>query len=342
MPKRSSGLDFSDGRLPNTNNNLEQHPDLADRGNGAVRLQRNHTERKRLQGLQRTLTNASSYLAPPTQRTFKEKFNVWLINEGGRRIFFGTWIFLHMLVIAFGFMNYNLKDNMVNARATFGITYRTWLPLFCAFTYSIIPLFRPAAIARSAALVLHVDVAFILLPVCRNFVSYLRRTPLNDIIPFDRNITFHKATAWSIVVFTVVHILAHMVNFYRLAMADTSATTTGQRVLAFLATNFTTGPGVTGWIMTACLGAMVYYAREKVRRATFERFWYSHHLFIIFFINWQLHGMFCMIKPDRPPYCSFNTIAVFWVTFFSFLALYPILNTTQTAVLARWRRHLDR
>ncbi|KAF8812829.1 NADPH oxidase B [Phlegmacium glaucopus] len=293
MPKkRSSGLDFSDGRLPNTNDTLEQHPDLSDnQPNGAVHLQRNRTERRRLQGLQRTVTNASSTMAPPSDRSVKEKINVWRINEGGRQIFFATWILLHLLVIVFGFMNYQLKDNLVNARALFGITY---------------------PIARTAALVLHVDVAFILLPVCRNFVSYLRRSPLNDVIPFDKNITFHKATAWSMVVFTAVHVLAHMVNFYKLAMADPDATTTGQRILAFLGANFTTGPGVTGWIMTVSLAIMVFYAREKVRRATFERFWYSHHLFIVFFINWQLHGMFCMIKPDRPPFCSFNTIGVFW------------------------------
>jgi len=135
---------------------------------------------------------------------------------------------------------------------------------------------------------------------------------LNDIIPFDKNLTFHKATAWSIVFFTAVHILAHMVNFYKLAMADTDAKTTGARIGAFLAANFVTGPGATGWIMTASLGIMVWFAIEKRRRSNFEWFWYSHHLFIIFFINWQLHGMFCMIKPDRPPYCSFNTIGVFW------------------------------
>lgn len=293
MPKkRSSGLDFSDGRPPNTDNNLEQHSDLIDnQPNGSVHLQRNRTERRRLQGLQRTLTNSSSVMAPPTRKSFKEKFNVWLINEGGRQIFFATWIFLHCLVIAFGLMNYQLNDDLTGARATFGITY---------------------PIARSAALVLHVDVAFILLPVCRNFVSFLRRTPLNSIIPFDKNITFHKATAWSMVIFTGVHILAHMVNFYKLAMANTSATTTGQRILTFLGANFTTGPGITGWIMTASLAIIVIFAREKVRKANFERFWYSHHLFLVFFINWQFHGMFCMIKPDRPPYCSSNTIGVFW------------------------------
>ncbi|KAI0074348.1 NADPH oxidase [Panus rudis PR-1116 ss-1] len=282
---RSSGLDFSDGKMPN----LDQHPDL--RANpGASHLQRNKTERRRLQGLQRSNTT-SSVRAPYRPQGWREKWDHWMINEGGRRLFFFVWVFLHLIVTAFGFMHYQLKDNSVGARATFGITF---------------------PIARTAALVLHVDVAFILLPVCRNFISLLRRTPLNDVIPFDKNITFHKATAWSIVVGTVVHILAHMVNFAKLAMADPDAKNTGQRIVAFLAANFATGPGATGWIMTAALFIMVWYAMEKRRRANFEKFWYTHHLFIVFFINWQLHGMFCMIKPDRPPYCSFNTIGVFW------------------------------
>lgn len=101
--------------------------------------------------------------------------------------FFGVWILLHSMVFAFGFINFQLSgasshglltglkrclprtDNLTGARDMFGITY---------------------PIARSSALVLHVDVAFILLPVCRNFITLIRRTPLNGVIPFDSNITF--------------------------------------------------------------------------------------------------------------------------------------------------------
>jgi NADPH oxidase len=60
----------------------------------------------------------------------------------------------------------------------------------------------------------------------------------------------HKATGWLIIVWTVVHVLAHMVNFYKFAR---DASTTGQRIGAFFAVNFTIGPGVTGLIMAASL-----------------------------------------------------------------------------------------
>ena len=102
-----------------------------------------------------------------------------------------------------------------------------------------------------------------------------------------------------------------MVNFYKLAASMSS--TPSELALNFVAANFATGPGATGWIMTITLGIMTFFSSAKQRKINFERFWYSHHLFIIFFINWQLHGMFCMIKPDRPPYCSYDSVGVFWV-----------------------------
>ncbi|KAJ7202288.1 ferric reductase NAD binding domain-containing protein [Mycena pura] len=264
-----------------------------DAGKGARHLQRNKTERRRLQGLHTVKSNGGPP-KPILAHTWGQNWSVWMINEGNRTLFFIVFLCLHLVAAVLAALHYSLKDNLNTARATFGPTF---------------------VIARSAAVVLHIDVIFILLPVCRNFVSILRRTPLSTVIAFDENITLHKATAWSIVIGSLVHTLAHVVNLYRLTMADTSATTTGKRVEFFIVANFIIGPLWTGWLMWAALGVMVYFAIEKRRRQPnggFEKFWYTHHLFIPFFILWQLHGMFCMIKPDRPPYCSYNTIGVFW------------------------------
>ncbi|KAF7356062.1 FAD-binding FR-type domain-containing protein [Mycena venus] len=273
--KHTSGPDFSDG-----NSALKAH--AADVPATAFD-QRNKAERLRLQGLQSTNAPQGRVRHDPTRpKTLGEKISLWLINEGRQQIFFAVFLLLHLIVLVLGFVHYGLKDNLNTARATFGITF---------------------TIARAAALVLHVDVVFILLPVCRNFVSIVRRTPLGDVIPFDKNVTFHKATGWAIVVGSVVHTLAHIVNLYRLTMADTSARTTGQRIAFFLSANFTIGPLITGWLMWICLGTMVFFAVEKRRGAKdggFERFWYTHHLFIPFFILWQLHGH-VLHDPARPP-----------------------------------------
>jgi len=278
---RTDGLDFAD-------RNLMDHPDVAigDQARPS-QLQRNKTERFRLQGLQRSTSSVSKPVAKP--KALADRLKVWMINEGGRQVFFGVFILFHVLVGVLGFLHYQRKDNLVNARKVFGLGF---------------------SIARASALLCHVDVIYILLPVCRNFISFLRRTPLNDFIPFDKNITFHKATGWSLVIWSLVHTIAHIVNVINLAIQ--AADTTGERVKTFFLICVEAGPAITGWIMWVCLGAMAWTARESKRRENFERFWYTHHLFIVFFINWQLHGMFCMIQPDRPPYCSFNIIGVFW------------------------------
>jgi NADPH oxidase len=193
-----------------------------------------------------------------------------------------------MMVFAFGFMNYQIKDSLSIARGTFGITF---------------------AIARSSALVLHFDVAMILFPVCRTLISILRQTPLNGIIPFDKNITFHMLTAWSIVFFSWVHTIAHWNNFAQIAAKNNLG------FGGFLLANFVTGPGWTGYIMLVALMAMAITAYEKYRRANFERFWYTHHLFVVFFVFWSIHGAFCMIQPDFAPYCvsiGSTAIGVFW------------------------------
>ncbi|THU81158.1 NADPH oxidase [Dendrothele bispora CBS 962.96] len=283
-------MDFVDTKYgdPNGRNHLMDHPDLNVNGAGA-HLQRNKTERHRLQGLQRTLTATSNTSVPARAPNAIAKWKVWMINEGGRQLFFAIFILLHILVGVLGFLHYDLKDNLVNSRKMFGLGF---------------------TIARASALLCHIDVIFILLPVCRNFISLMRRSPVGTVIPFDKNITFHKSVGWSMLIWSLVHTLAHIVNVINLAID--SADTTGERVKNFFLLCVEAGPAVTGWIMLACLCVMVWYAREAKRRAKFERFWYTHHLFIVFFINWQLHGMFCMIQPDRPPFCSFNTIGVFW------------------------------
>jgi predicted ferric reductase len=138
----------------------------------------------------------------------------------------------------------------------------------------------------------------------------------------DKNISFHKRTsyfpfsgyalsnqllivvAYSLVFFTWVHTIAHWNNFAQLATKNNLG------VKGFLLANFATGPGWSGYVMLFALMAMLFTSIEKPRRANYERFWSVHHLFIVFFAFWSIHGAFCMIKPDSAPFCS--GIGVFW------------------------------
>ncbi|KAH8724618.1 ferric reductase NAD binding domain-containing protein [Phaeosphaeriaceae sp. PMI808] len=240
-------------------------------------------ERSRWPPLTRMLMAGEMSDQRPRELTRKEKFDIWMVNEGYRRFFVFTFIILHIMVFTFGMMHYGFKDSSIGSRNQFGFTF---------------------PIARSAALVLHVDISLILFPVCRNLISMARRTPLNDIIPFDKNITFHKLVAWSIVFFSWVHTIAHWNNLGRFAAGNNLG------FMGFILANLATGPGWSGYVMLFALMAIALTAAEKARRANFERFWYTHHLFIVFFIFWSIHGAFCMIKPDFAPFC--DGIGVFW------------------------------
>lgn len=129
--KRFSGFDFKD-RNPFVDQNpfIEPKPDYNHAGASiGTSLHRNKPERDRLQGIQQTWMNGSIPKGPQKPHTLGQRFDLWMINEGGKRLFFFSWIFFHCLVIAFGFMNYQLSDDLTTARATFGITYCQYFPL---------------------------------------------------------------------------------------------------------------------------------------------------------------------------------------------------------------------
>ena len=232
------------------------------------------SERARTTALSRILASGEVSTEAPRALTPREKLDRWFVNEGSRRVFIGVFVTVHAMIFGFGFANYQLKDNLTGARATFGITY---------------------PIARASAMILHFDMSLLLFPVCRTLISMLRQTPLNGIIQFDKNITFHKLVAWSIVFFTWVHTIAHWNNFAQLAARNNLG------FKGFLLANFTTGPGWSGYVMLIALMAIVATSIEKAKRPNFERFWYTHHLFIIFFLFWSIHGVFGLIPADSAP-----------------------------------------
>jgi NADPH oxidase 2 len=117
-------------------------------------------------------------------------------------------------------------------------------------------------------------------------------------------LTSRTVVAYSLVFFTWVHTVAHWNNFAQLAAKNNLG------IKGFLLANFTTGPGWSGYVMLFTLMAMLFTSIEKPRRANYERFWSVHHLFIVFFGFWSIHGAFCMIKPDSAPFCG--GIGVFW------------------------------
>jgi len=65
-------------------------------------------------------------------------------------------------------------------------------------------------ISRGAGLVLSVDGAMILLPMCRNVLRYVR--PKMKWLPLDESQWFHRQVAYSMLVYTIIHTTAHYVK----------------------------------------------------------------------------------------------------------------------------------
>ena len=107
-------------------------------------------ERSRWPPLTRMLMSGEISDEPIRELTPKQKFDQWMVNEGYRRVTVAVFMLTQLLVFAFAAINFSLKDNLNNARQTFGFTYQ---------------------VARSAALILHVDVALVL------FRKSRRQTP---------------------------------------------------------------------------------------------------------------------------------------------------------------------
>ncbi|XP_053130013.1 NADPH oxidase 1 isoform X2 [Hemicordylus capensis] len=146
----------------------------------------------------------------------------------------------------------------------------------------------------------------------RQILGCCRRTMRKQL---DHNLTFHKLVAYMIVLHTAIHIIAHLFNFER--YNDAQQAPNGSLLLLLSQTNqhkgmwlnpihsnsttplyvtFTTIPGLTGVIITLALILMVTSSVQIIRRSYFEVFWYTHHLFVIYFVGLVIHGIAGLVR----------------------------------------------
>jgi len=210
------------------------------------------------------------------------------VNEGPLYTFVVIWMLINVVLFVTTF-NFYLGDKY------------TWLRVIVK---------DGLPVARGAASVLNFNCAVILIPVCRNLINAMRgcfESVRSVRRLFDKNILFHKWCAYVICLFATIHIGAHMFNVNRLATTDNPKADimvddndTAETIA------FTSVPGITGLFITLALILMVTTAVEQIRRSYFELFWYTHHLFIVFYVALCLHGsagfVHRQINFDQHPY----------------------------------------
>ncbi|XP_062194767.1 respiratory burst oxidase homolog protein E-like isoform X1 [Phragmites australis] len=176
--------------------------------------------------------------------------------------------------------------------------------------------------AKGAAETLKLNMALVLLPVCRNTLTWLRSSWARFFVPFDDNITFHKMIATAIVVGITLHAGNHLACDFPRVIASTP------EQYALVAGAF--GPekptyagllsgaeGVTGVVMVVLVAVSFTLATHPFRKgekgggagagaasrlpaplnrlAGFNAFWYSHHLLGIVYVLLLVHGYFLFL-----------------------------------------------
>lgn len=150
--------------------------------------------------------------------------------------------------------------------------------------------------SRGAGLVLSVDCTLILLPMCRNILKIIR--PTVPWLHLDESQWFHRQVAYAMLLFTTIHTAAHYVNFFNVERSQV-------RKEAAVQIHYTQPGAITGHIMLFCMLLMYTTAHVKIRKQSFETFWYTHHLFIPFLLGMYVHATGCFVRDTVEPISPF-------------------------------------
>ncbi|KAF8388686.1 hypothetical protein HHK36_025366 [Tetracentron sinense] len=163
--------------------------------------------------------------------------------------------------------------------------------------------------AKGAAETIKLNMSLILLPVCRNTLTWLRSTRARFFLPFDDNITFHKIIAFAIGIGILLHAGNHLAcDFPRLInsspqeFASVSSDFNNQKpTYKSLLTGVEGVTGITMVILIAIVFTLsTHWFRKNLvrlpaplnRLTGFNAFWYSHHLTALVYLLLVVHGYF--------------------------------------------------
>ncbi|KAK1351981.1 Respiratory burst oxidase-like [Heracleum sosnowskyi] len=172
-------------------------------------------------------------------------------------------------------------------------------------------------IAKGSAETLKFNMALILLPVCRNTITWLRsRTRLGLVIPFDDNVNFHKVVSTGIAIGAALHVGAHLsCDFPRLLHSTDNEYERMEHYFGHHRPNdyWWFVSGTEGWtgitmlvLMTiAFILANPWFRQNRfnlpkiIKRLTgYNAFWFSHHLFLVVYVLLIIHGIFIYLSEE--------------------------------------------
>ncbi|XP_018375602.1 PREDICTED: NADPH oxidase 5 [Trachymyrmex cornetzi] len=152
--------------------------------------------------------------------------------------------------------------------------------------------------ARACGQCLNFDCTFILILMLRQCITFLRTHSFNSLVPLDHHIYLHKMTGILIGIFSIVHTLMHLIYCGTVIVKDEKMNSGNYTMFEWL---LTSRPGYfglvvgsaypTGVVLFIILVIMIVCSMSFVRRGgCFEIFYWSHLLYIPFWILMIFHG----------------------------------------------------
>ncbi|XP_028902128.2 uncharacterized protein LOC105221203 isoform X1 [Zeugodacus cucurbitae] len=153
-------------------------------------------------------------------------------------------------------------------------------------------------IARACGQCLNFNCAWILVLMLRHSLTYLRSQGLSSYLPLDNHIYLHKLTGIVVSILSLLHTIAHLFNFSIIVVNDPKINaghyTIGEWLLTDRPGLFGLIPGCanpTGLALLIILFIMFICSQPFVRRkGSFEVFYWTHLLYIPFWILLLFHG----------------------------------------------------
>lgn len=151
-------------------------------------------------------------------------------------------------------------------------------------------------LAKFSAGVLQPALAFLIISSSRTLATYLRTySILCKVIDWDRSRTFHMRMAFTVMFFTLTHIIGHLAG--TLVCISASKTGEAHTIMAnFKVVRptyfgvFNTVPAISGLVAFACLATIFICAMPSIRRLKFELFQFTHILLYPMMLALLVHG----------------------------------------------------
>ncbi|XP_076302111.1 dual oxidase-like [Lasioglossum baleicum] len=155
------------------------------------------------------------------------------------------------------------------------------------------------AITRGSAAALSFCYSLLLLTMSRNLLTKLKEFSIQQYIPLDSHIQFHKIAACTALFFSVLHTVGHMVNFYhvstqplahlRCLTSELSFPSDARLTISFWL--FKTVTGLTGILLFIVMTVIFVFAHPTIRQKAYKFFWSTHSLYVVLYALCLIHGL---------------------------------------------------